>query len=479
MSQLNPEKAAQSTTTIPESYLEFATRKKGGFELDADYTTPWVGAAITMEVNAGLGLSDEYMQTMSDRVYSEKVLLAQAERAFSRPNAKRAFNQLLSEFVGQDDAYLDRIREMGIPLIEPGSPTNFIYDESATYDYASYFSNPYTPNEDRITLVEAHAAALHQAQEKLDQQIPEITARYARLLEYAVSQGMLPESALPDADKARLIGKIRYVASDPVANALVERKGEYAALENTVLVDGRSVFDKLEVEHVIFHELTHAYSGKTYAVSLKKHRTGSHDEIADEGLDVIQLINRDPSILAHMDISPRRVGLATAGEKDVFIDTNEAVTEYIALSLTGNHYEHEDLWNAFQDYVYSTESLPETNPKRFGLEVTKKLQDQFGRMYLAERILLAGLVTLGVGEKLFFDAYFESYEHFAGERNGHKAARFVLDKAIEGATGFSSLRRFSKHLKVETKEEAKKGSNDWLELLTFDEEFFEDEDVLV
>ena len=30
-----------------------------------------------------------------------------------------------------------------------------------------------------------------------------------------------------------------------------------------------------------------------------------------------------------------------------------------------------------------------------------------------------------------------------------------------------------------TKEEAKKGSNDWLELLTFDEEFFEDEDVLV
>jgi hypothetical protein len=84
-----------------------------------------------------------------------------------------------------------------------------------------------------------------------------------------------------------------------------------------------------------------------------------------------------------------------------------------------------------------------------------ELGKSYGRTYLAERVMLAGLTSHGVGGDKFGEAYFETYEPKLNDPNREAgqtlSASRALDAAIAEVTQFKSLAQMQRYLTTETR----------------------------
>ncbi|HEY4963366.1 MAG TPA: hypothetical protein VIH90_01585 [Candidatus Saccharimonadales bacterium] len=477
MSETTP----QSFTTIPESFLMYESDYSSSPA--RPFAVPWVEATLEIEALQKRRPSESYpnlptdirngqedlLEAYVDRRLSADVLVGQAEAILSDQRASTAFNSLLGDYVGTDEELESAIFDMDLPLVESSLTEDLSIPTTKLYDYAGFFRDPSTPNEDRLVLVEAHSRAMKEAQRHLDEQLPELMKQYEEAFQQAIDQGILPSQAKPDRKKKLLIDDIYVFASDPVAHALDDSGGSYSAVENIVNVDARLVYEPENLKQVLFHEFTHVYSGKTVTASNKKYVGKDNPHADSEGnivlseSDIVQALAHNREELAGLFVDVARIGLHS-GRLHEF---NEAVTEYTSMLLLGQKYEQSDLWSAFQDaitdyYSSDTASGRFTKVERDKIDVMKS---KFGSIYLPERIMLAGLVSKGVDEKLFFEAYFESYRRFSKSPDNLMPARFLLDQAVEGITEFRSLRALNNNIRRLNTWAEDPNSRSWDELL--------------
>jgi hypothetical protein len=203
------------------------------------------------------------------------------------------------------------------------------------------------PNDILEIMAVRHVEQFEREEKEFNERLPEIIAKFKEQTKKAIDEGVLPLT-MDEVDKRLAAMSIRLV--DRVSNVFEEPLGSHYANARTIVI-GSGIKPEMQ-EHAIFHELTHALSGRT----------------------IIKQTKRDSE---ESSVDHQRVGLTfystKSGEEKkpkIFRWLNEAVTEEIAIQLHG----------------------------------------ELGLIYRKERHALQKLYAKGVPRELVYKAYFENYD---------------------------------------------------------------------
>ncbi|MES2971885.1 MAG: hypothetical protein V4702_06210 [Patescibacteria group bacterium] len=432
---INPESfGSQLSRAVDESYI------RGYFDEASDVTTGWVKYQRSLD-----SATSQTTANLAGRLLTSERLLAEANEAFRIPGVTESFNNLLTAQArnnGELDDFVERFGlgehltlEQRVDRALTGNTTRSS-DGEEIYDFAKVFQKKSTPQKARLELVRLHTDALNVAEAKLQEALPELRGQFEHDLQTAVDDGILPASALRAHSRAKQIRltNLKVFVSDPLVNKANDRGGHYNAQENAIYIDATAILRSTNrLKRTFYHEMLHAHSGLTVRLDDTEPTTdewGISDEL--EQLDVLETESISPS---NMFVRIGRVGLR---RKSMLL--NEAYTEWAAMQLTGNEYYHGDLW-----FDAQTKEDPES------------LRKQYGSVYLAERIMLAGMSVAGIDDLSIGEAYFESYEPKLNnpDRNIGETipANRTLDNLVSEKTRFKSMEQLLRHVEVEGKKQ--------------------------
>jgi len=321
-----------------------------------------------------------------------------------------------------------------------------------------------------MKIIELHADALASATDRLREAEKTLEANFDENLQRCIEEGIIPASAQPAAGSPReyRYKRLHVYASDPVMNSFKGVGGHFNLTDNVIQIDAAVVLtanleDVFDLDDVYDHERLHALSGATVVLD----NTVLYDTEDEDELQEIEA-RRDADRHDFADVEEqfntfygdrfllkgRRVGLRSR-----FKNINEAYTEWAAMQLRDANYDQVALWQTFNE-LYAEQILSENNlvignePEQH--EQWKKFVKEYGRTYLANRIMMAGLVHAGVDMLVLGEAYFESYEPKRSnpdrEPGNAAPARRALDRAIAEHTPYKSLEQLQRALDVLAKE---------------------------
>lgn len=429
---INPESfGPQLSRVVDEGYIQRS------FDDVPEATAGWVRWERTLD-----SASAPVLVGIAKKMLTSERLLTEANESFRMPGVTGSFNSLLTAHARNTGELEDFVERLGLgeylTLEErvdralTGNTTRNSDDEEI-YDFAKVFQKKSTPQKARLELVRLHTDALNVAEAKLQEALPELEEQFERDLQTAVEDGILPESALskPLSAKYYRLTNLRIMVSDPVVNKAMDIGGHFDAQENAIYIDATTVLrGGNRLKRTFYHEMLHAHSGLTVRL---EDTEPINDDYYDYPGQYEQLDVLETNSGGNMFVRIGRVGLR---RKSMIL--NEAYTEWAAMQLTGNGYYHGDLWFDAQ----TTEDLP-------------SLRKQYGSVYLAERIMLAGMSVAGIDDPSIGEAYFESYEPKLNNpsRNIGETipANRALDNLISEKTRFKSMEQLLRYVEVEGK----------------------------
>jgi len=445
----------QKVLAVNESYA-------GEYDHYHDFeAASWVKSQLSVDRMTELDAPDVIFEAARRRLGND-VLSAEAEEVFRKPGVSKSFNELISceaRRTGVYDELLQRLHkevpqvwddEALLKLVDNDTYVTALLgaiqgdvdmddmNDLGVYDFARILADEQAPNNIKLELVRLHTDAMVYADKKLSQDLEALKVQFEQSLLRAVEAGLLPENAIPGVDEANRVtrlSKLSVAVSDPVLNSLNDRGGHYKPRTGDIYIDATVALQRdVELRSTFDHEMMHAYSG--VSVRLDDRYPGFFPDdidLMDADKDIEEL--QQESEAHGYGVTYVNVGRAGLQRSSAII--NEAYTEWAAMTLRDEGYEHAELWSDYWSEINEV-----------------ALMDKYGGCYLMERVMLAGLVAeYGVDILDIGEAYFESYEPKVDnpDRVAGKTlpANRKLDSLIAEKTPFKSLEQLTRFLVVE------------------------------
>lgn len=441
--EINHAIGPQETRMVDEGYL-------GVQEYELVQSVKWVERQRRIDQSIEMGAPQPFID--SDSELLNRNITSDAKKTFDNHGAARAFNRLISRQAMKSGVIIELAERTNTEIVIDAeykllrAAYGKVDPECSTYDFASVLTDETASIEHKRELIRLHTDAIVDAATQLEMKIPELRKEFDFLLLDAIEKGIIPASANPgENEPARFnrLAELRFVVSDPVLNRLMERGGHYSAIENAVHIDAQTVIDNDGGEglrSVFFHEMLHAYSGLSVRLENKSSGIdfGDRDSLGDKDIHDAYRDTPDWDKSAYVNVG--RVGLRGQSNSRIL---NEAYTEWASMYLRGYGYESSELWN---DY------------KEGKLDPVK-----YGKIYLYERVIMAGIEEMGVDMMTIGEAYFESYQPKSSspdrEPGNTLPARRRLDALVAEKTDFKSMEQLLMYLETKSRQYKPKALN--------------------
>ncbi len=434
------------------------------------FVAPWVSRYQRYVSNQEMGLPQKILDDSKKLMTAEKLSTLPAEY-LEQPGVAYSFDRLITNYAYDSGQLKELVNELEVKPMEEVPERkllDLIHGENRKPSKPYMFSRVFLGLDGDITddkfqkLIKLHADALKVAQEHLDSQLPRLKNDFYTKLDELIGTGVLPKNITfpgqdgdPDSNGEARLRQLEVIASDPVINRLSDRGGHYDAQENAVYIDADRVLGSgrsRTMEDTYTHEMVHAHSGHTVILNGKSMfeavaeidgGTDNYRAESGQSEDVTEVYRNDPDTFGPI-LGVTRVGLM----KKVNI-INEAYTEWATMLLKDRPYDQTTLWSDYERLIDDGTNL--------NVEITGQahLYEEYGDVYLPNRIIMAGLVAHGIDPIVIGEAYFESYEPKLNNPNRGAGstvpARRALDVAISKITPYKSLEQLQKRLWVQAR----------------------------